>query len=186
MHELAGPGARRERRRVERLEPLARQDLATLDELAPRRAACSRGRLVLRLRGVVGSSGSSSAVGRRPSLGVVAVGLVAVVLVVGSLRRDRREGLGERVGQVAEDVGRVVELDEVVGAVERPPLAVVVLGDDLGRGTPVAERQPLVVVVDDERSPTTPRQAGRGILELLEQARPRLRWLRSWTSSARS
>ena len=54
------------------------------------------------------------------------------------LGRDGREGLGERVGQVAEDVGRVVELDELLGARQRPPLAVGVLGDDLGPELPVA------------------------------------------------
>ena len=66
--------------------------------------------------------------------------------------RHRRERLGQRVGQVAEDVGRVVELDELLGAGQGPPLPVGLLGHDLGaelagRG----QHQPLVVVVDDDQ-----------------------------------
>ena len=49
-----------------------------------------------------------------------------------SVRGDGREGLGERVGEVAEHVGRVVELDDVVATGELAPLAVGVLGEDLG------------------------------------------------------
>ena len=103
------------------------------------------------------------------------------------VRRDRREGLGERVGEVAEDVGRVVELDEVVGAGELAPLALAVLGQDLGAeaaGGP--EHEPLVVVVHDDQvaelardlAPTPPRTA--------RCRRASLCWLRSWKSSARS
>ena len=66
------------------------------------------------------------------------------------LGRDGRERLGERVGEVAEDIGRVVELDQLVGAAERPPLVVGVLGDDLGSEPAGRQRQPLVVVVDDD------------------------------------
>ena len=89
----------------------------------------------------------------------------------GSSGRDRRERLGERVGQVAEDVGRVVELDQLVGAAERPPLVLGVLGDDLGLEAVGRQRQPLVVVVDDDQVADDRDQAGRGALELLEQAR---------------
>src|SRR5689334_2908491 len=52
---------------------------------------------------------------------------------VGSLgvgRRHRGERLRDRVGEVAEDVRRVVELDQLVGRGELAPGAVGALGDD--------------------------------------------------------
>ena len=102
--------------RVVRLEPLARQDLPTLDQLRrgePHRHAV--GLVLARRRRRPSASASSSSARpapRRPSPPPPSpFGRVA-----GQLRRDRRERLGERVGQVAEDVGRVVELDELLGA----------------------------------------------------------------------
>ena len=116
VDELAGPRAARELRRVVRLEPLARQDLPALDELRrgePHAHAVRSRPRASSSRRVLGVLGRPSAARRRPSVVVLAV----------ELRGDRRERLGERVGEVAEDVGRVVELDELVGAGQRPPLA---------------------------------------------------------------
>ena len=78
-----------------------------------RRAASSRGRFVLGV--VVGVGGLGAGFGRVPG------GLAASPVPFGSTRpassgRDGREGLREGVGQVAEHVGRVVELDQLVGA----------------------------------------------------------------------
>jgi hypothetical protein len=97
------------------------------------------------------------------ALSLVAFVLVAFVLVagpalvvlVGLARRlaQAREGFGKGVGQVAEDVGRVVELDDGVRAVELAPGAGLglVLGDDFGRERAGGlEGEALVVVVDDD------------------------------------
>ena len=117
VDELARPRAAREVGRVVGLEPLARQDLPTLDEFR-------RGEP--HAHAVGSSSASSAASSTAPP---AASSSAASPLSSGA---DRREGLGERVGQVAEDVGRVVELDELVGAREHPPLPAGILGDDLG------------------------------------------------------
>src|SRR5664280_746466 len=64
-----------------------------------------------------------------------------------------REGLGQSVRQVAEDIGRVVELHDVVRTVELAPGSGLglVLGHDLSRECPRgAKRQPLVHVIDDD------------------------------------
>ena len=80
-------------------------------------------------------------------------------------------GLGQGIGEVAEDVRRVVELDELLGTGQGPPRAVGLLGDDLraelaGRG----QHEPLVVVVDDDEVTDQPGRAGRRDLELVEQS----------------
>ena len=123
-----GPRAVRELRRVERLEPLARAGSPGSRRARSGRAASSRAGVVL--------------LGRRAGL----LGLVRrldVAVVLGSpsssssessspeasapcRRRPRPRssssgaidgiGLGERVGEVAEHVGRVVVLDELLGA----------------------------------------------------------------------
>ena len=142
VDELAGPRAGREIRRVVGLEPLARQDLAAVDELGrgePHRHAVGRPSAPLRPRRPPRRRQRPRLRRRRhprrhrprrrcppwlrrrhrrrrrhPSLR--------------RLRRDRGIRLGEGVGQVAEDVGRVVELDELFGAgqtsatrLRRPP-----------------------------------------------------------------
>ena len=164
VHELAGTRAVGQLGCVVRLQPLARQDLPALDELR-------------------GSQPHGHAVGS--ALGAVLVGLVLIGWstrprphrrprprlprrLVGGLRRilggHGRERLGERVGEVAEHVGRVVELDELLGAGERPPLAVGVLGDDLGAEVPLGSSdQPLVVVVDDDQVADLPRQPSAAV-----------------------
>src|SRR6185503_8695362 len=64
------------------------------------------------------------------------------------LWRDRRVRLRQRVREVAEHVSRVVVLDDGLGLRERPPLALAVLGQDLGLEVAVgAQRQPLILVV---------------------------------------
>ena len=87
---------------------------------------------------------------------------------------DRRERLGERVGQVAEDVRRVVELDDLLGAHEVPPLAVRVVRDDLGaEARPGLEEQPLVVVVDDDQVAELVADAHRDVGEVARGGAPR-------------
>ena len=172
VDELAGPRARRDLRGVIGLEPLTREDLSTLDELRrgePHRHAVGSS-------SAPSSSADSASASARPSAaGSAPVPSSAAALALGGrreLRRDRRVGLGQRVGQVAEDVGRVVELDELVGAVERPPLALGILGDDLGvERARAGQDQPLVVVVDDDQLADDAAQAGRGALELGQDAR---------------
>ena len=67
------------------------------------------------------------------------------------LRGNGGVGLGQGVSQIAEDIGRVVELHELVRGPERPPLAVRILGDDLrAESAERLEGQPLVVVVHDD------------------------------------
>ena len=117
-----------------RLEPLARQDLPALDQLGAASrivTRCGSSSAVVGV-GVRRLGVSASASPSRPRLGVV--GFVAVAVVRAAASSGATDGirLGERLGEVAEDVGRVVELDQLVGAVERPPLALGVLGDDLG------------------------------------------------------
>src|SRR6185369_8979606 len=96
----------------------------------PRRAASSRGRAALRARSflvvldvIVARLGVVLGIDVRGS-GVVAgvVRAVGGVFRTGELGRDRGICLGERVGEIAKDVGRVVELDELFGAGEAPPL----------------------------------------------------------------
>ena len=114
MDELPGSRPVGERRRVEGLEPLARQNLPAVDEFrrdqphAHPSAASPSARRALGLvrrrpRGRPGrplGSASSLGLGRRHSVGLLA--------------GHRREGLGERLGEVAEDVRRIVELDELL------------------------------------------------------------------------
>ena len=117
------------------------------------------------------------------------VGLVVLVADLAGLElgRDRRERLGERVGQVAEDVGRVVELDDLVGVDEVPPLAVGVVGDDLAAEAAArTEDEPLVVVVDDDHVAELLGQPGRATSAKSSSRRASARWLRSWNDRARS
>src|SRR3954468_2479166 len=93
--------------------------------------------------------------------------LVAVPASGAGLGDDRRERLRERVGEVAEDVGRVVVLDELVGVLETAPLPFGVLGLDLGPEVAVrCEQEPLVLVVDDDQVAEPHRQTSCGVLEL--------------------
>ena len=120
VDELARPGRARERRRVVLLEPLAGQDLAALEELGLDQL---HGRSRTSGPGRRDPSGQRSlSASSSPSASSSVVLVVLVVLVV-ELRRDGRIGLGDRVGHVAEDIGRVVELDELLRRAERPPLA---------------------------------------------------------------
>ena len=118
VDELAGPRAGRERPARDTPAATGRAGSPGSRPAPPRRAASSRGRLVLRVV-VVGARPRRPRRRRRSALAASApASSASPVAVVGAreLGRDRREGLGERVGQVAEDVGRVVELDELVGA----------------------------------------------------------------------
>ena len=184
VDELAGARTGREGRCVIRLEPLARQDLPAVDQL---RGGEPHGH-------AVGSSSASAVVG----LGVGGLGVAFdpgglrrgdLVATAGAIRRtrelgrDRRERLGQRVGEVAEDIGRVVELDQLVGAAERPPLVVGVLGDDLGAEPAGRQRQPLVVVVDDDHVADDRDQGARRRSRTRRAGCASLRWLRSWYSS---
>ena len=177
-------------RRVERLQPLPGQDLPTLEQLGrdePHRHARATSSVVASSAsassalGFASASSSASASRLRPRRRRAVRRVRAR-----QLRRDRRVGLGERVGQVAEDVGRVVVLDDLIGrraSATRPPPR----GGPRPRNSPVAvERQPLVVVVDDDqvadRAPSSPAAASSNC----SSRRASLRWLRSWYSSARS
>ena len=108
------------------------------------------------------SSSSSAALAVRLGRGFVFVlGRLLVLvrasslLAVGRRLAEAREGLGQGVGQVAEDVGGIVELDDVVGAVELAPACPVSAsssGTTSAANEPVAlEREPLVLVVDDDQ-----------------------------------
>jgi hypothetical protein len=154
---------------VERLEPLAGQDLPAVDELGrdePHRHARASSSAVL----VASPRPSSSALGVASAASASRRRSAAPASPRRELRRDRRVGLGERVGEVAEDVGRVVVLDELVGRVERPPL-VLLLGEDLGaelaRRVSVSRSSSSSLMI---RSPIR-RIRPRRLLELLEQAR---------------
>ena len=112
---------------------------------------------------------------------------VRPLAVVAELWRDARIGLGDRLGEVAEDVGRVVELDDVLGLLELPPACP---GSSSGHDLAVEvairlEGQPLVVIVDDGQVADEAGEALCGDLEVCQQAASVV-WLRSWKVSARS
>ena len=109
VDELAGLGASRQPRCAIALEPLAGQELAGLDELGVEQLH-GRGLRPTRPAGTDRQAGLSSSV-----VSVSAVGVLALI------RRDLRVLLGERLGEVAEQVGRVVELDQLLGALEASP-----------------------------------------------------------------
>ena len=167
VDELAGARAARERRRVVRLEPLARQDLAALDELRRGEPHASRGRARPRRRrpssslvGVVRrprpSASASSAVGRLAVLvGAVAAASELRARPPGRPRRARRPGRRRRRS------GRRTRRARRRRSSVRHSL-VGVLGDDLGPELAGRrERQPLVVVVDDDQVADAARSAGR-------------------------
>ena len=167
VDELAGARAGDEARGVVRLEPLAGQDLATVEQLGAgqphrRRApACRRAGGRARVSSAGRHRTRTSASGRRwrqrVRVGVASSSrLVAVVLVVfessrssasppssssasGSpsspasprrrLGRDGRVRVGDRLGEVAEDVRRVVVADDLVRAGDVLPGGLA-LGDD--------------------------------------------------------
>ena len=105
-------------------------------------------------------------------VGVVGLGVLAFAgpqrLVV-SLVGDARVGLGDRLGEVAEDVRRVV-----VRGRSRPGLVMSgqppsPSGHDAPAEPTDAERQLLVLVVDDRQRPDVAEQARRRVLELLDE-----------------
>ena len=103
--------------------------------------------------------------------GVVALVVRLVILVI-LVRRDVGIEIREAVGQVAEDVGRVVELHQVVRCLEAAPLAVGVLRHDLAAEDAVpVQAQALVVIVDDDRVADPVGVRPDRVLELLEQGR---------------
>ena len=110
LQDLAGARRDGDRRRMEGVDPLVGEDDPPLDQLRrnglrghggmTRDARCPDRLAVVVLRGLLG----------------VALGLTlaVVVIVTFALGGDGRERLGERVGEIAEDVGGVVVLDEVL------------------------------------------------------------------------
>ena len=181
---IASPRAIGDLGGVIRLEPLARQDLATVDELGrgePHDHAVGRPRAVRprpcprcprrRRRRRRCRRQHRSPRHRRRGCGIRTTGAIRGV---GELRRDRRIRLGEGIGQIAEDVGRVVELDELIGACEAPPLPLGLLGNDLGpEFAGRTEYEALVVVVDDHHLPEKVRCRCGRLLEVVEQSRLR-------------
>ena len=111
------------------------------------------------------AASTGSALGPGLGLGSRAIGALR------ELRGDAGEGLRERVSEVTEDVGRVVELDQLVRGRQLAPRAVAVLGEDLrAELAGGAEDEPLVVVVDDDQVAQLVHQPRGRLLELVEQA----------------
>src|SRR5260221_9780800 len=102
---------------------------------------------------------------------VLAVGgiVVMVVFVLVVVAVKVREGVGQRFGEVAEDIGRVVVADDLVGAGEIVP-ALFALRDHPSLEAPDAEREVLVVVVDDDKRADLPEQARGRVLEALDES----------------
>ena len=130
------------------------------------------------------SAAASSVASRRPRRGALGGGALGALLELG---RDARERLGERVGEVAEDVGRVVELDQLVGRRRaRATRRSLSSGQDLGpEAAGRAEHEPLVVVVHDDQVAEAVRSAARTPPRTGRAGCASLCWLRSWKSSAR-
>jgi len=168
---------------------------AHVHELPGREPAASGARGMPGATGRAGSPGSRQA---RPIRGACSRALVALLVVLAfalaflvafllaGLTGCLGERLGDRVRQVAEDVGRVVELDQVVGRGERSPLPLGVLGDDLGPDPPVVPS-----VTRSSSSSTTISSPSRNVKGAAEpwkssNSRASVRWLRSTYARARS
>ena len=169
VDELARSRSVRQGWSVIRLQPLARKDLPTVDQL---RRSEPHGHAVGRSSAsspasVAASPSASASAGSAPPSAASSVPFADASWSSGATAGNASASV---LGQVAEDIGRVVELDQLVGAAESPPLVLGVLGDHLGAEAVGRQRQSFVVVVHDDQVADDRDKASRGALELVEQA----------------